>query len=170
MVLTPATSSSAPGIRRAQTFTPISGTAVGNRRQGNGACRRHPAAAVGLFFGKVFGVISATSHASAVAMVNPRDICFVVDLSSSMNDDTDPNDTASINQKYPGVGTTMMDELLLRLRIRHISRERRQIFLRSAIPCCRAAIGSTRWPAPAAAASCCTQTNFFEWETKGPNH
>ena len=25
-----------------------------------------------------------------------------------MNDDTDPNDTASINQKYPGVGTTMM--------------------------------------------------------------
>lgn len=44
----------------------------------------------GLFFGKVFGVNSATSHASAVAMVNPRDICFVVDLSSSMRADSVP--------------------------------------------------------------------------------
>ena len=44
----------------------------------------------GLFFGKVFGVRSATSHASAVAMVNPRDICFVVDLSSSMRCDSLP--------------------------------------------------------------------------------
>jgi Flp pilus assembly protein TadG len=43
-----------------------------------------------LFFGKIFGVSSATSHASAVAMVNPRDICFVVDLSSSMHCDTAP--------------------------------------------------------------------------------
>jgi hypothetical protein len=43
-----------------------------------------------LFFGKVFGISSATSQASAVAMVNPRDICFVVDLSSSMRNDSSP--------------------------------------------------------------------------------
>ena len=45
---------------------------------------------VGLFFGRVLGVNSVGSTASAVAMVNPRDICFVVDLSGSMNDDTTP--------------------------------------------------------------------------------
>ena len=62
----------------------------------------------GLFFGRVFGMNSTAEQASAVAMANPRDIVFVVDLSGSMNDDTDPSDTASINAKYPGVGTTMM--------------------------------------------------------------
>ncbi len=43
-----------------------------------------------LFFGRVFGMNSAAGSASAVAMVNPRDICFVVDLSSSMRNDSTP--------------------------------------------------------------------------------
>ena len=42
------------------------------------------------FFGRVFGLTSFTLKASAVAMANPRDIAFVVDLSGSMNDDTEP--------------------------------------------------------------------------------
>ena len=33
---------------------------------------------------------SFASKASAVAMANPRDICFVLELSGSMNDDTEP--------------------------------------------------------------------------------
>jgi Putative Flp pilus-assembly TadE/G-like/von Willebrand factor type A domain len=43
-----------------------------------------------LFFGNVLGIGSKALQASAVAMCNPRDICFVVDLSGSMNDDTTP--------------------------------------------------------------------------------
>jgi Flp pilus assembly protein TadG len=44
----------------------------------------------GLFFGRVLGANSFAGTASAVAMVNPRDICFVVDLSSSMRNDSTP--------------------------------------------------------------------------------
>ncbi len=40
------------------------------------------------FFGRIFGVKSFSVSASAVALGNPRDICFVVDLSGSMNRDT----------------------------------------------------------------------------------
>ena len=40
------------------------------------------------FFGKIFGVNTFNVAASAVALGNPRDICFVVDLSGSMNRDT----------------------------------------------------------------------------------
>ena len=40
------------------------------------------------FFGRIFGVKSFNVSASAVALGNPRDICFVVDLSGSMNRDT----------------------------------------------------------------------------------
>ncbi len=41
-----------------------------------------------LFFGRIFGVSTFNETAQAIAMGNPRDICFVVDLSGSMNDDT----------------------------------------------------------------------------------
>ena len=61
-----------------------------------------------LFFGNVLGAHSYSGQASAVAIANPRDIVFVVDFSGSMNDDTDPKNTASINGSYPGVGTSMM--------------------------------------------------------------
>jgi Flp pilus assembly protein TadG len=66
---------------------------------------------VPLFFAKVFGRSSIDLQASAVAVANPRDICFVVDLSGSMNDDTDPNKTSSIDAAYPGVGTQMIQDV-----------------------------------------------------------
>jgi Flp pilus assembly protein TadG len=46
--------------------------------------------AVPLFFAKVLNKRSANITAEAIATTNPRDICFVFDLSSSMNDDSDP--------------------------------------------------------------------------------
>jgi Flp pilus assembly protein TadG len=57
-----------------------------------------------LFFGKLFGVNSIAQSASAIATVNPRDICFVVDLSASMNDNTDPDNAASYNSTYASDG------------------------------------------------------------------
>ena len=45
---------------------------------------------VPLFFAPIFGKKSIHNKAKAVAMTNPRDICFVVDLSGSMNDDSEP--------------------------------------------------------------------------------
>ena len=48
-----------------------------------------------LFFGRIFGMSSLAQEASAIAAVNPRDIAFVVDLSGSMNDDTDPSYSTS---------------------------------------------------------------------------
>jgi len=48
-----------------------------------------------LFFGRIFGLASVAQQASAVATCNPRDIAFVVDLSGSMNDDTDPSYSTS---------------------------------------------------------------------------
>jgi len=60
---------------------------------------------------------SATTRASAVAVVNPRDIVFVVDTSGSFNDDTEPGwATKNINDKfgpegYPNVGNKLMQDL-----------------------------------------------------------
>lgn len=71
----------------------------------------------GLFFGKIFGKESFTQRASAVAMANPRDIAFVVDLSGSMNDDTEPCwASGAINEKfasdgYPTIGSQLMQQL-----------------------------------------------------------
>lgn len=48
-----------------------------------------------LFFGRIFGKDSVDQSASAVATVNPRDIAFVVDLSRSMNFDTNPSESAT---------------------------------------------------------------------------
>jgi hypothetical protein len=66
---------------------------------------------VPLFFGRVFGRSSVNLEASAVAVANPRDICFVVDLSGSMNDDIDPQNAAAINAEYPGVGTLLLQNI-----------------------------------------------------------
>lgn len=71
----------------------------------------------GLFFGRVLGQFQFTSRASAVAMANPRDIAFVVDLSGSMNDDTEPCwATGEITkvfgpQGYPTVGADLVAQL-----------------------------------------------------------
>ncbi len=48
-----------------------------------------------LFFARIFGRTSQDQSASAIATVNPRDICFVVDLSRSMNFDTNPSESSS---------------------------------------------------------------------------
>jgi Flp pilus assembly protein TadG len=48
-----------------------------------------------LFFGRIFGKVAQEQSASAVATVNPRDIAFVVDLSRSMNFDTNPSEGSS---------------------------------------------------------------------------
>ncbi len=48
-----------------------------------------------LFFAKVLGRHTQQQSASAIATVNPRDICFVVDLSRSMNFDTNPGESSS---------------------------------------------------------------------------
>ncbi len=67
----------------------------------------------GLFFGRVFGKQVFSTEAEAVAMANPRDIVFVIDLSGSMNDDTETVwATSSINdefgpQGYPGIGSNL---------------------------------------------------------------
>ena len=71
----------------------------------------------GYFFGRVFGMKTFAVKASAVAMANPRDIAFVVDLSGSMNDDTEPAwATAPINstfgsQGYANIGNQLMQDV-----------------------------------------------------------
>ncbi len=68
------------------------------------------------FFARVFNHNSLNQSASAVAMTNPRDIAFVIDLSGSMNYDTNPDKTDSINstfasQGYPTIGTDLMQQV-----------------------------------------------------------
>lgn len=71
----------------------------------------------GLFFAPVIGHKQFNSRAEAIAMINPRDIAFVVDVSGSMNDDTEPAwATTTIDSKfgplgYPGVATNLMTSL-----------------------------------------------------------
>jgi hypothetical protein len=69
-----------------------------------------------LFFGRIFNRDSFAQRASAVSMCNPRDIVFVVDLSGSMNDDTDPKNTASLNSEYaplgyPNIGSELLQKV-----------------------------------------------------------
>jgi Flp pilus assembly protein TadG len=70
-----------------------------------------------LFFARIFNKTSFAHRASAVAMANPRDIAFVVDLSGSMNDDTEPCwatgiiDSTFAPQGYGSVGDKLMQDL-----------------------------------------------------------
>jgi len=94
----------------AKTFTP-SGDSSGNAVRVT--ARR---TAVPLFFGVVLGRKTFNAEASAVAMSNPRDICFVVDLSGSMNDDTEPawvtSEIDSIyGAEYGDVGSDLMQDV-----------------------------------------------------------
>jgi len=72
---------------------------------------------VPLFFGRVLGRQWFTISASAIAMTNPRDIAFVIDLSGSMNNDTEPCwATAEIDRTfgplgYPDVAEQIMQDL-----------------------------------------------------------
>jgi hypothetical protein len=66
-----------------------------------------------LFFAPVLGQKGVDCSAKSVAMTNPRDICFVVDLSGSMNDDTEPCwTTDQINSTFSStVGNTIMQNV-----------------------------------------------------------
>lgn len=57
------------------------------------------------FFAPIMGTDNFDMTATAIGMLNPRDIVFVVDLSGSMNDDTEPCwATDAITTKYTPLG------------------------------------------------------------------
>ncbi len=70
-----------------------------------------------LFFAPILGQKTFTMARSATAVLNPRDIAFVVDLSGSMNDDTEPCwATDEIAAKfaplgYPTVSADLMQDV-----------------------------------------------------------
>lgn len=57
---------------------------------------------VSLVFGKALGLASASIQASAVAMLMPRDIAVVIDLSGSMNDDSEFRHHKDFDSETPG--------------------------------------------------------------------
>ncbi|MFH5806264.1 TadG family pilus assembly protein, partial [Alienimonas sp. DA493] len=71
----------------------------------------------GLLFGPVIGAETFDARTEAVAVVHPRDICFVVDLSGSMNDDTEVGwatdllNDAFRGAGYPNIGTQLAEDL-----------------------------------------------------------
>lgn len=97
-----------------RTFTPSA--SPGNAVRVTTRADRSNGGEVPLFFGRIFNMMSVQQKASAVAVTNPRDIAFVVDLSGSMNYDTDPDNTDNINktfaaQGYPTIGTELMQQV-----------------------------------------------------------
>jgi Flp pilus assembly protein TadG len=83
-------------------FTPSA--SVGNAVRVTARTDQNTSGKTPLFFARIFNRGSVSQQASAVATVNPRDIAFVIDLSGSMNDDTDPDNTQGINSTYAGQG------------------------------------------------------------------
>jgi len=78
------------------------------------ARRDNSTGANGTFFGRVLGLTSFSIPVSAVAIANPRDICFVVDLSGSMNDDTVTGYGSSASYRSSGYSSdysTMMQQV-----------------------------------------------------------
>ncbi|RLS52410.1 MAG: hypothetical protein DWH91_16770, partial [Planctomycetota bacterium] len=67
------------------------------------------------FFAPMIGHQQFNSQAASTAMLNPRDIVFVVDLSGSMNDDTEPLwATQTINEIYGENGFSNVATPLIR--------------------------------------------------------
>lgn len=70
-----------------------------------------------LFFAPVIGHKTFSSRTQAIAIINPRDICFCIDLSGSMNDDTEPCwatetiDSTFAGQGFGNIGTTLMNNV-----------------------------------------------------------
>jgi hypothetical protein len=60
-----------------------------------------------LFFAPVIGHNTTSVQTQAISMLNPRDIVFCIDLSGSMNDDSEPWAVTPINSKFApsGYGT-----------------------------------------------------------------
>lgn len=60
---------------------------------------------VNLFFSRTFGIGTASLTASATAMLVPRDISLVIDLSASMNDDSELRHYKDFGSESSGGGT-----------------------------------------------------------------
>ncbi len=73
-----------------KTFTPMPAGQLGTAIKVTVRTAADSGGETKLFFGRLFGLSSLAQKASAIATVNPRDIAFVVDLSGSMNYDTNP--------------------------------------------------------------------------------
>jgi Putative Flp pilus-assembly TadE/G-like/von Willebrand factor type A domain len=96
------------------TFTPT--TQIGNALRITARMdATHGGGQAPLFFGRVLGRDGFDAAAQAVAMGNPRDICFVVDLSGSMNNDTEPAWApacmTSLNASYSTISNNMMQQV-----------------------------------------------------------
>jgi Flp pilus assembly protein TadG len=78
-----------------RTFTPVSSGDLGSAVKVTVRADTSSGGNAPLFFGHVLGAESKAMQASAVAMVNPRDIAFVVDLSGSMNFDSSPGQSSA---------------------------------------------------------------------------
>jgi Flp pilus assembly protein TadG len=87
-----------------RTFTPGAGNV--NAMKVTAGLQEQP-----YFLASIFGRKNYNQTRSAVAMINPRDICFVVDLSGSMNDDTEPCwATHAINDRFGPAGYPSMGD------------------------------------------------------------
>jgi len=67
-----------------------------------------------LIIGPLLGIPHIDMECTAVALANPRDIAFVLDLSGSMNNDTEIWATQAINNEfpdYPGIGDDLMADV-----------------------------------------------------------
>lgn len=101
-----------PSVRK---FTPS--RTLANAIRVTARCDQSTGGQAPLFFAQVFRRTKFASRASAVAMANSRDIAFVVDLSGSMNDDTEPCwATAEIDQTfasegYPTIGSQLLQQV-----------------------------------------------------------
>jgi Flp pilus assembly protein TadG len=94
-------------------FTPTLNGGLSNAAKVTARADSTTSGAIPLFFGRIFNLYSVNLSASATATCNPRDICFVVDLSGSMNDDTEPCwTTDQINSTFNStVGNDIMQDV-----------------------------------------------------------
>ncbi|HRE99800.1 MAG TPA: pilus assembly protein TadG-related protein [Pirellulaceae bacterium] len=83
-------------------------------QQGGNAVRvKTRAPSQGFFVAGAFGAETYDSEATAIAAAVPRDIVFVVDLSGSMDDNTEPAwATDAINSAFGGVGSQLLNETM----------------------------------------------------------
>lgn len=80
----------------------------------NNACRvTARRTALPLFFAPVLGISTwdVVANGETTATVNPRDIAFVIDLSGSMNNDSEIWATNAINAAFPGYPTVGTDTM-----------------------------------------------------------
>jgi Flp pilus assembly protein TadG len=94
-----------------RSFTPSAPGAGGN------AVRVRISQTPNLFFARAMGIGNTQVNTESIAIATPRDIAFVVDLSGSMNDDTETTwATTAINNRYassgyPTIGNTIMQDI-----------------------------------------------------------